>query len=804
MHSTRTLVAASLVLALLQYGVAAAQPPAAVPDPDSPGRDQAVDTKQEGQGDSKDQNPDQNEKNEEGKKEQEKKRAATGSRGPTLTQLEEVVVEAQKPLSAASSQVIRTRDYALRPHSTTQEILNNVPGLFVVQHQGGGKAVQYLIRGFDADHGTDFFVSTDGLPVNMVTHAHGQGYADLNYLIPETVKNLELFKGPYFVNLGDFSIAGALKINTKDEFEQNFALAEGGSFATQRYVLGGSVPLTWAKTLLAAEAYFSNGPFENPQNYSRYNVFTKLTLTSIPDQRLTFLGSVYSGDWDGSGQIPVRVVGNGPGQISRFGSLDPTEGGTTDRENLSIQWSYQPSAEEQWSAQLWGSRYHLRLFSDFTFFQAGGLRFYTQPGSNMVIDRCAGLGAKCPDLPDPSIPLASFIPSDGIEQDDTRLLFGGFVQYNRFYTVGGVPWLGDLPMQTTFNLSTRGDSIDLALWRQVRRNRFYAVNKVSVWEQSVSGFWGQQLFFADWARLEGGLRGDVFFFNVNNRLPTQGTDPNFEQVPIRGYEVAGLPSPKVNLVLGPWYNTEYYANFGYGFHSNDARVVVLTGSNGLAQGYGYEAGARTRQFDRLDAAAALWLNYVNSELVFSGDAGTFEPSGAAQRWGIDFETRYQFTDWLFADYDLTYADPRFKNGEAVPLAPTLVMNGGLTAELANGFAAALRFRYLGNRPANEDRTLTAQGWTLLDLLLRYRWRFLEASLALTNLTDTDWREAQFAETTCVNQLAGFDYGEPFNNNQPCPASGNRPAQNFFSDGIEGVSFTPGNPFGVRAGLQISF
>lgn len=756
-------------------------------------------------------------------------------RGPRLTTLDEVVVEADKPLSAASSQVIRTRDYALRPHSTTQEILNNVPGLTVVQHQGGGKAVQYLIRGFDADHGTDFAVFTDGIPVNMVTHGHGQGYADLNYLIPETVQSLQLFKGPYFVELGDFSLAGALKITTKDEFQENFALAEGGSFDTQRYVLGGSVPVTWGKTLLAAEVYNSNGPFENPQNYWRYNGFGKVTITQAPDQKLQFLGSVYSGDWDGSGQIPVRVVGDQPDQISRFGSLDPSEGGHTDRENLSLLWSYTPSDDERWDAQLWGSRYHLRLFSDFTFFQNTGLRFYTLPGSSQIIDRCAGLGPDCPLAPAASIPNAQFIPGDGIEQTDTRLLFGGFLQYSRFYTVGGLPGLGDVPMQSEFGLSTRRDQIDVSLRNQVRRNPYFTINDVGVGEQSVSGWWGQQVFLTDWARLEGGVRGDVFFFNVANQLPQQGLDPNFEAVRIDGTNVKGLPSPKANLVLGPWYDTEYYLNFGYGFHSNDARGVILTGTDGLAQGYGYEGGIRTRQFDRLDAAVALWLVDLDSELVFSGDGGNVDadivggnyvPGPPTRRWGVDFETRYQFTDWLFADYDLTFADPKFRSevcvpdlasptgedcGTDIPLAPRLVMNGGLTAEFTDGWAsglgAALRFRYLGSRPANEQDTLTAQGWTLLDLLLRYRWRNVEASLALTNLTDAAWREAQFAESTCVNQGAGFDYDSPPGTGQRCPVQGSRPymaPMGTYADGIDGVSFTPGNPFGVRGGLQVFF
>ncbi|MFN8644773.1 MAG: TonB-dependent receptor plug domain-containing protein [Candidatus Binatia bacterium] len=742
------------------------------------------------------------------------------------------MVEADKPLSAASSQVIRTRDYALRPHSTTQEILNNVPGLTVVQHQGGGKAVQYLIRGFDADHGTDFAVFTDGIPVNMVTHGHGQGYADLNYLIPETVQDLQLFKGPYFVELGDFSLAGALRITTKDELKENFALAEGGSFDTQRYVLGGSLPVAWGKTLLAAEVYNSNGPFENPQNYWRYNGFGKITIAQTADQKLQFLGSVYSGDWDGSGQIPARVVGHQPGDIGRFGSLDPSEGGHTDRENASLLWSLTADDGGEWSAQLWGSRYHLRLFSDFTFFQNTGLRFYTQPGSDQVIDRCAGLGADCPLSPGATIPNAQYVPGDGIEQTDTRLLFGGVLQYRRFYAVGGLPWLGDVPMQSELGLSTRRDQIDVSLRNQVRRRPYFTVNDVGVGEQSLSGWWGQQVLLTPWARLEGGVRGDVFFFNVGNQLPQQGLDPNFEAVAIAGSAVKGLPSPKINLVLGPWHDTESYLNFGYGFHSNDARGVILTGTDGLAQGYGYEGGIRTRQLDRLDAAVALWLVDLDSELVFSGDAGNVEQDVVSgnyvagpptRRYGVDFEMRYQLTDWLFADYDLTVASPHFRSevcvpdlssptgqdcGTDIPLAPApgdeRRPHRRIRQGWASGFGAALRFRSLGSRPANEQDTLTAQGWTLLDLLLRYRWRNVEASLALTNLTDTAWREAQFAEATCVNQRDGLDYDNPPGTDQPCPVQGSRPAMGTYADGIDGVSFTPGNPFGVRGGLQVFF
>lgn len=718
--------------------------------------------------------------------------------------LGEIVVEGRKPLSAASSDEIRARDYQMRPHSTTQEILNNVPGLVVAQHQGGGKAAQYLVRGFDSDHGTDFALFVDGLPVNMPTHGHGQGYADLNFLIPETVDRIRLFKGPYFTDLGDFATAGALRLVTKDELEENFAFAEGGSFDTQRYVVGASPKMSWGKALLAAEGYFSNGPFTDPQNFSRYNLFGKITFEPSPDSKLSISGSAFASDWDASGQVPLRSVQQGrlfvrpnpddPDKpftrpFGRFDSIDPTEGGRTDRQNLNLQYSYRPTATETWTAQLYGSRYSFRLYSNFTFYQDTGLRFETTADGGFI-DRCAGVAAGGDCTIDPN---QEYYAGDGIEQDDSRLLFGGSLAYERIWT------LSDVPMATTVAVETRRDDIDVALHRQIRRNRFYTINRLNVDEQSLATYVQQEAYLTDWARVEAGLRGDVYFFNGNDRLPSQADDYNFESVTIAGNDVASIVSPKANLILTPVPNTDVYFNFGSGFHSNDARSVLRTGEDGLVRALGTEIGSRTRQFDRLDLAASLWLLDLDSELTFSGDGGdvdaafiggVFVPGPATRRWGVDFETRYRISDWLFADYDLSWADPRVRRtGEAIPLAPTLLMNGGMTAAFDNGFSTSLRFRFLDDRPANADRSLTARGYVLFDILARYRWRNVEASLALLNLTDRDWREAQFSNTSCVRGEVGSDAA--------CPTNGG-------GDGIEDIHFTPGNPFAARGGLAVFF
>jgi outer membrane receptor protein involved in Fe transport len=717
------------------------------------------------------------------------------------TRLPEMVVEAPPVYSAASSDEISAERFELRPHTQMIQLLNQIPGLVVAQHQGGNKAPQYLIRGFDADHGTDFAVFVDDLPVNLPTHAHGQGYADINFVIPETVETYRLRKGPYFLEYGDFANAGALDIVTKEEFAENFVLAEGGSFDTQRYVIGASPKLGTAKTLIAAQALYTNGPFDHPENLSRYNGLAKITWNPTDVSKLTMQASIYQGDWDGSGQIPLREVS--AGRLDRFGSIDPTEGGRTDRENVNVQYLVQPTERDEVAAQLYASRYELRLWSDFTFFKDTGLRFVQTPSGTIIDTR--GHGA----------PGANYIPGDGIEQNDGRWLYGGRAHYGHTWEAFG------FAVTSRVGVESRNDSIDVALYRQVRRDRFFTVNRVHVEERQFAGFVGNEILFSEWARFEFGVRADYFDFEGRNRLPDQGDDPNFQAVPISGRTSDHVFSPKANLVLTPLRDTDVYLDFGEGYHSNDARSALLGQGaelSPLVKSLGYELGSRTKQLDgKLDLAAAIWLLDLDSELVFSGDAGNqetgaagnFVPAGSSQRWGIDFEARYQILRWLVADYDLAYADPRFTNGDAIPLAPTLLMNGGLTADVLPGLQVALRARYLDGRPAIEDRSLTARGWFLLDLIAQYRWRNVEVSLQALNLTNADWREAQFADMSCVRrEVGGVRKNGTSNGCFAQPGDQNRghvdPVTGLGADPANDIHFTPGNPFGAYVGVKLYF
>lgn len=665
------------------------------------------------------------------------------------TRLKELTVTERRPTTAASSETIRARDYELRPHTTTQEILNNLPGLVAGQHAGGGKAMQYFLRGFDNDHGTDIALFVDGVPVNMVSHAHGQGYADLNFLIPEIVDRVEFSKGPYFVQWGDLANSGAVNFITKENTSENSLQALGGFFNTMRYTGMVSPQIGPVQTLLASEVYFSDDPFKNPENYVRYNFFGKFTLAPTVDSKLSLWFSAHDGDWDASGQIPLHEVH--ARRLDRFGSIDQAEGGKSDRQNVNLVYTSTPSPQENWLVQLYGSRYKLTLFSNFTFFARDTIR------------------------------------GDGINQDDSRVLYGGRLRYTRFWTIGG------MPTESMLGFETRNDDADVGLFRQQKRHRFATTNKVNVEERSFSGYLQQEFFLREWLRLQVGVRGDCFLFAVNNRLPANATDATR----IRGNTIDGIVNPKANLILSPfqnkptlWRNTEFFLNFGIGYHSNDARDAVQAGGKPLARSTSSELGVRTNLWDRLDLAASLWLLDLDSELVFVGDEGVTEASGPTRRWGIDFETRYTVLPWLFADLDLSYSDPRFRTtSEAIPLAPTLLVNGGLTAIFENGFSGALRLRYLDDRPANEDRSLAARSYMLLDLILRYRWQNIEASVQVLNLADVDWRQTQFDTNSCVAREGGVD--------PRCPIDGT-------GEGVEDINFVPGYPVTLRGGLTWFF
>lgn len=646
----------------------------------------------------------------------------------------EVYVWGQQPTSAASEQTRAARDLELRPTNTPTDVLRLTPGLVLGQHHGGGKADQILFRGFDADHGTDFAVFVDGIPVNMVSHAHGQGYADLHWLIPETIDRVEISKGPYFAHLGDFATSGAMNIITKRRDKDSWFSIAGGSYNTQRYLGVLSPPQgTFLTPYLAFEAYHNDGPFKSENNYNRYNLFTKLTLLSTPSSKLNFLGTFFKTAWDASGQVPARAVREGT--LGRFGTFDSSEGGKSERQNLSLIYSY-ADANQSFNAQTWTSWYRLQLWSNFTLF-----------------------------LNDP-------INGDGIEQNDKRFLIGNNINYRRSYR------LWNLPMETFFGLQSRFDHLRAGLFNQTIRRRTRTTSDNDIEQTNLGWFAQQEIKPNDWLRVQLGARMDNFWFTVR-----QNGDPATIAEPISGQGSATIVNPKVNFIFTPFQdnavarNTNLFVNFGGGYHSNDARVFVQDKDKKIPRYLGGELGYRSRFFDKVDLSFSYWRAHLDSELVFVGDAGGFEPSGRSRRQGLESEIRHDLLPWLTYDQDFSYTWARMvDSGGHVPLAPRLTVLSGFTARHDSGLQARLQMRHVGSRYGTEATTLKTRAYTIFDLLLKYAYnKRYEFFLSLENLANTKWRSA---ETFFESQRPG----------EAAP--------------VLDSHFTPGDPFTVKAGITV--
>jgi outer membrane receptor protein involved in Fe transport len=653
--------------------------------------------------------------------------AQTSAPEPT-TVLPPVVVEAPPPVAASSQVLIPAEDFELRPHGRPADIVRLVPGLVIGQHAGGGKAEQYFLRGFDADHGSDVALFVDGVPVNLRTHAHGQGYADLHFLIPETVKRVEAFKGPYHVEFGDFATAGAVNFVTLDVVPENLVQLSGGSFDTHRYLTLLSPTRDRVKTLLALEGYFTDGPFERAQNFQRFNGFGKATVGLTDALDLTLSASHYRSAWHASGQVPVRAVRSG--LIDRFGAIDNSEGGATQRTVVDAILRWRPTERDVVTVQTYGQYYALDLFSNFTFF-----------------------------LNDP-------VNGDGIVQGDRRWVGGVDARWQHTRTPFGIPLI------TTAGLQYRIDTPRVILGTQADRHRLARTQDVDVVEQSYSPFLKLDAQPLAWLRLVGGARGDIFHFDVRDNLGGAGGR-------LEGNATRAVPSWKANAILGPWLGTEFFANYGTGFHSNDARSVTSNPSGvALPEARGWEVGVRTKPHRRLELTASYWQLDLDSELVFVGDEGTTEIRGPSRRRGFEVGGRVSLLEWLVLSGDVTVSRAHFTNGDEVPLAPRLTARGDLTARLPWGVATTLEVRHVGDRFASEDRHQTARGYTLVDFTARYRYRSFEVFVGLENLFDVDYREAQFFFTSRLR-------GEP-------------------AAGVDDIHFTPGQPRAISGGIAWRF
>jgi hypothetical protein len=648
---------------------------------------------------------------------------------PAALALSPVAVSGERSYSAAASKTIRALDIQLRPRESSQDLLRLAPGLVIAQHAGGGKAEQIFLRGFDADHGTDVAISVDETPVNMVSHAHGQGYADVHWLIPEIVDEIAVRKGPYDAQDGDLATAGAVALSTRDRLSRPEIDMRGGSFRTGHALallpLGAGAGE--AGGYLAAAAHFTDGPFEHPQDYGRINVFGKWSAPVGPGAELVATVSGYDARWNGSGQIPDRALASG--LITRFGSIDPSEGGNTERYGATLGLRSAAGAADRWAAAAYVTRYRLQLYSDFTFF------------------------------------LDDSVNGDGIEQNDRRWVAGAHGSIERGQAAAGI--------------GGRADFADVRLFHQRQRTRLSTRVSDGISQQQTFAWVRQGFSLSGRLRLQLGLRGDLFRFGVRDRLTGEAATPVAHA---SGIKWRGIVSPKANLALAATKRTTLFANIGGGFHSNDAREVILAPPGGtvLPRALGAELGIR-HSWTGGTVAAALWRMDLASELVYSGDAGTTEASGRTRRYGADVESRVLVTPWLWADLDVNIARGRFRDGPTgrnyIPLAPTLTMAGGLTLRDVGPVTGGMRFRHVQARPAIEDNSVVARGYAVTELFARWRVARVQLSVAVDNLFDTAWNEAQFATTS---RLRG----------EPAP--------------VTELHFAPGAPRALQVGAEYVF
>ncbi|MBA5876421.1 MAG: TonB-dependent receptor plug domain-containing protein [Nitrospira sp. CR1.2] len=613
----------------------------------------------------------------------------------------EIQVEADRPVAASSQQFIPDKEYLMQPQGRPAQVLRLIPGFVAVEHSGGaGKADQYFLRGFDADHGTDVAFFTDGMPINLRSHAHGQGYTDLNFIIPETIEGVDVFKGAYLPEYGDFATAGAVNFRTRELVKEGVVQSAGGQFATQRHLLMLSPTKDKVRTLFAAEGYYTDGPFQNDNRYLRGNLLGKATMNPLGRDELVVIGTFQKSQWNGSGEIPLRAVHDG--SLDRFGSIDPSEGGNTLRSTGRLNYHYDTPSGGRFFADAYAQYYRFDLFTNFTFF-----------------------------LNDP-------INGDGFQQSDRRVVYGadvGYKQLVRFFDMDGAATVG---------FQARVDDIHARLGPQVRRAPLGTTVDSRIFEASYAPFLKLDLQPMPWLRLSGGVRSEVFTFDVRNRCGTCAEQP-------AGHTSSGLALPKMNVILGPWFNTEFFANYGEGYHSNDARSAVAQVASPLARARNYEVGVRSkpRGADGVELIATLWALDLKQELLFVGDEGTTEIRGASRRRGMEVAARGQVWGPLYFNGSVTWTKAEFTNGDAIPLAPEVTAYGALLLRWPEGLTSQIQATYLGVRPLVEDRSAKAPSWTTFDLSERYQLPVklshgrLEAFLFVQNLFNTKWEQATF-------------------------------------------------------------
>lgn len=602
-----------------------------------------------------------------------------------------------------------------RPYLRRGELLEVVPGVIITQHSGDGKANQYFVRGFNLDHGTDFSISMDGQPVNFVTHAHGQGYADLNPLIPQLVESIDYWKGPFHGQLGDLSTAGGMRFNFFDTLPSGIASIGMGQHNFFQGLLADTIYLRqkdangdFSALTYGLEYNYYDGPWQREGNSQRSNGFLKYFQQSGRDS-FSVTAMAYDAEWDSTDQIPKRLIDSGA--LDRLGNIDNTVGGESSRYSLMAEWN-RDEANGRTHADVFVGTYDMDLFSNFTY-----------------------------NLDNPDTAFDESGPGNQFEQEDGRWFLGGEVRRE---------WDYDTDNTFTVGLQTRHDFLSgIGLYNTTARVRNSAVRVDDVTQSSAGIYAMADHRVNHWLRLQPALRADGFHFDVESDNPVNS-----------GSETDGIVSPKLNVAFGPWNDTEFYASAGLGFHSNDARGVTITTdpvtgqpvdpADPLVRTFGYELGMRTEAFEKIVSTVAIFYLHSDSELIYVGDAGTAEPGGATERFGIEWATYWRPSEWLMVDNELTLSEAKLLNdpaGNEIPGSVPMTMSTGFTIGADEGVYGALRSRFFSPRPLVEDGSVDSRMSWQLNGRLGYRKNDWEVALDVLNILGRDDNDIEYFYTS---------------------------------------------------------
>jgi TonB-dependent Receptor Plug Domain len=624
--------------------------------------------------------------------------------------------------------------------------------MVVTQHSGDGKANQYFLRGFNLDHGTDFAFSIDGVPVNLPSHAHGQGYSDLNLLIPELIEGIDYKKGPFYPEVGDFSGAGAANIRLVNSLPQGLASLQVGMFNYGRALVADSPQVGPGTLLVALEYNHYDGPWDLPENSSRYNALVRYHATTGRDDFSVTGGFYYAPLWHSTDQVPQRAIDEGI--IGRFGAIDPTDAGQTGRGGLSFNWTRQ---EDDGTTQvvLYGFYYRLNLWSNFDY------------------------------------ALADPVHLDQFEQVDRRMTGGG--EWKRTWKSR---WWG-LNVENTVGAQVRNDWIPHSGLNQTEGRQLVSVDLDDRIEEATVGVYGDdRIQWASWLRTEVGLRADVYGLHVDATT----NDAN------SGSSTAAIVSPKGAIILGPWGKTELYVDAGTGFHSNDARGVTITvDAAGTAQEHvpllvrttGAEVGARSSAVPGLVSTVSLFYLHSDSELTFDGDSGDTEPNGPTHRYGVEWANFYKPVPWLTLSADASYTFARYLqpqnaadggSGNFIANSIPLVVSAAARVETPVGLFGSVRLRYFSSQPILEDDAEEQPASTVLNALVGYRFERCELAAEVLNVLNAKADDIAYAYPSRIPDALLAARGLP-----PEPAAG-----------VNGPVVHPTEPVQVRVSWSAHF